>query len=103
MRQVRPLLRARADEVCELCGERRGEEAHHRQKRRGPDRDVLSNLLWLCSACHHVRVHAHPSDARLMGWIVSEVESPAATPVFRRGILVLLADSGEVLTTDHSY
>lgn len=97
LKAVRPLLRERAGGVCEKCGGAlgRGGDAHHRLKRSGPERDVLSNLVMVCRGCHSW-VHANPSQAREDGWILTSKQAPADVPVrFAQG-LVRLDDEGGV-------
>ena len=98
MAAVRPLLVQRAGEICEYCGDQRGEHAHHRQKRSTAEGDVLSNLVWVCNLCHLVRIHAHPDDAMKLGFIVATWAEPGLVPVRYRGEkFVYLCDDGSIL------
>lgn len=98
LRKAVPLLRERAGGRCEWCGSTLvgGGDPHHRQRRGGPDRDVLSNLLLLCRGCHNA-VHANVSASQNNGWIVSLYRTPATVPVLYRSDWVHLTDDGEVL------
>ena len=64
-------LFARSRGMCEICGDKRPTERHHRRRRRdGGDR--LANLLFVCTDCHRL-ITDHPESltkARANGWIV---------------------------------
>lgn len=54
---------------CEQCTGQ-GNQAHHVRRRSQGGADDPSNLLWVCSACHH-EIHARPAWARergLLAW-----------------------------------
>lgn len=102
MRVVRPLLMERAGGLCEKCGtyfQNGLGHAHHRLRRRGPDLDVLSNLIALCPPCH-AEVHSTPTLSRQNGWILLCHHLPAEEPVLYRGQWMSLTDSGLVTPTD---
>lgn len=75
--------------LCQGCGTTRGLHRHHR---RGKDAGGSSgrshthcccNALTLCTDCHN-EAHAHPEEARAMGWIVSQSEDePDSVGVMR--------------------
>lgn len=66
---ARKLISQRNAGRCELCS-LPGTDAHHRQTRRFAS-DCPCSLMWLCSGCHHDRVHGQPAAARGYGWIIS--------------------------------
>lgn len=79
---VRMGARRRSGGRCEIrtavCT---GEAAHfHHRKLRASKDHSLVNCLHLCRACHD-RVHAHPTTAYLMGWLVHAWEDPMEIPV----------------------
>ncbi len=72
----RTQLWARANGRCEVGGcdlASTGMEAHHRHLRSQGGKHGLENLMALCPACHHDRVHAHPTWAKEKGYIVPQV------------------------------
>lgn len=98
------LLAARCRMLCEICGDERPTERHHRQRRRdGGDR--LANLLFLCTECHR-RITDRPeseTQARELGYIVRALglAQPEDLPVFQWGSTwVLLDDLGHAMATD---
>lgn len=60
---------------------------------------VPSNALAACRNCHSERLHAHPNEAYLCGWMLREHQNPAAERVLYRGAWRWLDDRGAVLTT----
>lgn len=77
-------VRAR-DGGCLRCGtdyEWRGLQIHHRQGRRGPHAETMSNLVVLCGACHQW-VTEHAAAAYDTGWQVRRLggANPALIPV----------------------
>lgn len=98
------LLFARSRDMCELCGDNKPTERHHRKRRReGGDR--LSNLLFLCSTCHGW-ITDNPESvtrARALGYIVPAlgVAQPDEWPVLLWGTTwVLLDDDGHSVACD---
>ena len=66
----------------------RAQEVHHRRSRGvGKTPHDVSNLLGLCSACHHHVTHVSPRDGFDRGIVVSRnaVTTPAGVPVRYRG------------------
>lgn len=59
---------------------------------------VVSNALAACRECHSVRLHGHPKDAYLAGWMLREGQDPTAERVLYRGSWRWLDDSGQVLS-----
>jgi 5-methylcytosine-specific restriction endonuclease McrA len=98
------LLWARARGLCELCGENKPTERHHRKRRRdGGDR--LANLLFLCSTCHRwITDNAESVTlARAKGYIVPAlgIAEPESWPVLQWGTTwVLLDDDGRAVACD---
>lgn len=98
------LLWARSRGVCEKCGDNAPTDRHHRMRRRdGGDR--LSNLLFLCSTCHHW-LHDNPESvtrARALGYIVPAlgVARPETYELLQWGTTwVLLDDDGHAVACD---
>lgn len=89
---VREIVHTRSGWVCEICGQRRVEEIHHRLGRqmggsREPWINLAGNLLDLCLICHRmvtVVPKAGKTDAyRARGWLVKRgVVPPSAHPVY---------------------
>jgi 5-methylcytosine-specific restriction endonuclease McrA len=81
---VRLAVRLRSGGKCEVksrvCT---GDAAHfhHRKLRRHKDHSAV-NCLHACRACHD-HIHANPSKAYLMGWLVHEWLDPAEVMVKR--------------------
>lgn len=109
------LVTARSGGHCEIMA--RGctltaEQFHHRRPRgmgstSRPETNYASNCLHLCSRCH-LRVEAMRSWALAHGFLVSQRDDPAATPVWWRcvwhgeNVKVLLDDSGGVIQLDEA-
>jgi hypothetical protein len=103
--QKRPLL-ARSDGQCEIGASgcmyfatdvchRRGEKSGGRHGDAAAANDRLSNVLHGCRACHTF-TGMWPRTAELNGWRLLETADPLASPVNRRGVLVLLDDEGGI-------
>lgn len=103
-RRVRELVLARDRYRCCRCGavyQWSGFSIHHRRLRSHPWPGLhhASNLILLCGSgdtgCHGW-VHAHPSEARGKGWLVSGFDDhPEQAPVWVKGRgFVLLDDEG---------
>lgn len=95
---VRQLIRQRADDRCERCGQRFGTQAHHRRPRgaggsRREDTNTASNSGWMCSECH-LWVESHRTEALNEGWLVRQHHTPVDIPVNYRGQPVFLDDTG---------
>ena len=72
--KARRAVQIRAQGLCEArCCEKcdgQGNQAHHVRRRSQGGIDDPSNLLWVCSPCHH-EIHANPAWARergLLAW-----------------------------------
>ena len=99
---VKAVIRDRAQNLCERCGQYASDcVAHHRRPRgmggssRG-DTNRPSNALWLCGMCHNVVEH-HREQALLLGQLLRQSQSPADERVLRRGAWVFLGDNGDVI------
>jgi hypothetical protein len=99
-----PLVTAVIDERsmgwCEVCGEHRVQERHHRRPRgmggsRRDDTNVASNGLGLCSGCHRL-IESYRTVAELLGWLVPQGTDPSNRRVIYRGQPALLADDGGI-------
>jgi len=53
--------------VCEVCGVRRTNDVHHKEKR---GKNTMREDTWLavCRRCHR-EIHNNPSAARAAGWL----------------------------------
>lgn len=101
---LRERVRLRAKGVCDLCGlpARSSTHVHHRAPRGmggSKQRDRLSNLLWLHSACHLAVIEPNRARAYEAGWLVKAGEEPAAVPVLLFDGWALLDDEGGVTQT----
>lgn len=90
------------DRFCVKCGSAVDKDCavHHRKLRSQAGKDVLSNLIALCHACHNLgsdSVHLNPRTAAENGWIVKSFEDPALVPVrYQQDRWVYLDDEGTV-------
>lgn len=78
---------------CLRCGAAGARELHHRRRRGvGEDPHLVCNLLTLCGpgGCHDW-VHAHPEEARRLGYIITSYDD---TEPFR---VVLASFMGPIL------
>lgn len=85
---VRHTVYVRAGGRCDRCrvplpGDRW--ECHHRMLRSRGGTDDPTNLLALCSTCHHEHVHGRVAEATRLGYLVPSWADPATTPVLRHG------------------
>ncbi len=105
---VRALLVQRSRGMCELCRRAPGTDAHHRRPKgmggdKRPDTHAVTNGVWVCSPCHHDRIHAHPAAARADGWMVRQSADPALVPLRDRlGDWFLLTPDGEYLPQERA-
>ena len=63
--QLRRQVFARDGHICATCGNY-GNEVDHRDNRRGPDYNDLSNLQVLCTDCHKAKTTIESQRARGM-------------------------------------
>jgi 5-methylcytosine-specific restriction endonuclease McrA len=71
--RLRHELWVRSGEQCEAGGENlnvTGMQAHHRWMRSQGGVHTIENLLAVCPACHHDRIHAGPRWAITQGYII---------------------------------
>ncbi|MCW2757003.1 MAG: hypothetical protein JWO46_749 [Nocardioidaceae bacterium] len=91
-------LYARAGGRCEHRGcslDELGMQAHHRKLRSQGGLHGLENLTALCPPCHET-VHAAPTAAVLLGFIVPSTVDPSERPLLLHdGRLVLLTSAGD--------
>lgn len=76
-------VRVRDGWKCTRCGAPSSEGAwHHRRSKSVRDSmtHASCNGVWLCHDDHRW-VHAHPFEARALGFIVSRFKSPLETPI----------------------
>lgn len=77
---ARQALQVRDRGQCVRCGAR-AREVHHRRRRREGGHE-LANLVSLCGKDHRW-CHAHPSEARSLGFIVSAYDDDVADAPIR--------------------
>ena len=99
--EVIAVIDGRSMGVCEVCGNARIAEHHHRRPRgsggtRRADAALASNGLGVCRTCHRL-IHANGNLANVMGWLVRQNTHPAAESVVIRGIRMYLDDDGQYL------
>lgn len=97
---VLSIVHGRSERVCEMCGQSRAEEHHHRRPRgagstKREDSATASACLHLCRHCHRL-AEGERNLAEACGWLVSQYESPADKPVIYRGFRVRLDDLGNM-------
>jgi 5-methylcytosine-specific restriction endonuclease McrA len=98
--KVRRLVMERAGDICELCGEQRAQELHHRRNRSQQGKHTPANLGALCSPCH-LFVTVHPAAAVRNGWSIQGTQlHPDEVEVRRRGELVYLLEDGSVMPAE---
>lgn len=100
---VRRLVLARANGMCERCGQAAHNfELHHRRPRgmggsKAVDTNTASNALALCNWCHRW-IEANRDNALKGGWLVPQRLNPAHVVVLRAGRWVHLNDDGTINT-----
>lgn len=69
----KPSGRARPDEPladrCEICGDHRPSERHHKLRRSAGGGDEQANTMDLCGWCHR-EVHANPAHSYEHGYLI---------------------------------
>jgi hypothetical protein len=98
--RVKDQIDDRSHGWCEVCGEYRVAEHHHRRPRgmggsRLDTTNVASNGLGVCGGCHRLIEH-NRTVAKLHGWLVPQGTDPALRWVSYRGQRVLLDDDGGI-------
>lgn len=81
-------VRGRSNGVCEVCGQRRAEQMHHRQPRgmggtSQRRRHHLENILDVCGRCH-MKIESNRTVAEFNGWLVPAGMDPGQMPVYLR-------------------
>ena len=98
---VLALIRARSDDLCEVCG-RRAESTHHRKRggmggSKDPAAHSPANLLRVCGdgtrGCHGM-IESNRTVSYVNGRLVRQRDSPADVPVGLRHGWVLLTEDG---------
>lgn len=98
--KVRRLVMERAGDLCEMCGQQRAMELHHRRNRSQQGKHTPANLGALCSPCHQF-VTVHPAAAVRSGWSIQGTRAtPEGVAVRYRGVWCVLSDSGLVVPVD---
>ncbi len=104
--EVHAMVDGRALGLCEVCGDGRVVEHHHRRPRgsggsRQADTNGPANALGVCHACHRL-IESHRSVALLMGWLIPQRTRVPVQPcdkrVMYRGEWMFLTDDGQVRT-----
>ena len=101
--EVHAVVDLRSFGRCEVCGDGRVTDHHHRRPRgsggsRRVETNSAANCLALCHTCHRM-VESHRSVALLMGWLLPQTTTrPGAARVMYRGEWRLLDAVGNVLT-----
>lgn len=95
--EVRQAVDARERRLCMRCGAR-GREIHHRVRRREGGH-ALSVCILLCRTCHRW-AHAHPTEAKMYGFIVPPWRDALVRPVKSYRGWMFLDDEGEYTFTD---
>lgn len=99
--KTKTIIRARAKNLCELCGlPVVSAQYHHRNPRRmgGTSRESLgwaSNCLYLHPKCHE-NVERNRKQGLENGWLCYSNDTPSEIPVLRMGKWVLLNDDGTI-------
>ena len=80
-KESRDDVAARQQRKCARCGVT-GSDWHHRRRRNVRDghQHCPCNGVLLCRKDHQW-VHAHPAEAKALGWIVVTTDIPASVPV----------------------
>lgn len=95
-KKCRALVYERSNHVCEVCGQGRGSEVHHRKNRSQGGLWTPDNALHVC-IWDHRWITVNPAGAREQGWSVRRNDDPATTPVRHAWHgLVLLTPDGSV-------
>lgn len=94
---VRAVVSERAGGACERCGRTCDVDLHHRKFRSRGGQHTVQNLVGLCGFGNTTGCHgwAHTvKEAQIDGWSVASWDDEATKPVLRRGVWVLLNESG---------
>lgn len=101
---AREVTRSRSGGLCEICGDARATNFHHRKNRSQGGQWCPSNSLDLCGSgttgCHGL-VGANPKRSYEQGWLVRRGHDPAKTPVWLAGRgFAWLTDDGSIEEID---
>lgn len=99
---VHAVINGRSMGLCEVCGDARVTDHHHRRPRgaggsKRPDTNTAANGLGICHGCHRM-IELNRRVALLMGWLLRQPDQPNARPVMYRGVWRYLHDDGNVST-----
>lgn len=94
-KSVKATIGERSQGVCEGCGERRGENIHHRKFKSRGGENTVENAILLCgfgnsSGCHG---RAHSGDGAELGWAVPRYARPELWPAHRFGVGWVIYDN----------
>lgn len=102
-RATRALLHDRSAGFCEVCGQRGGDNVHHRLPRGmgGTTRNIhtVEWLLYVCGSgttgCHG-HIEANRTEAYTKGWLLRSHSRPETSPVWLYGhtFVILTPDGG---------
>ena len=108
--RTRVIVAGRSALVCELCGQARAAQVHHRRPRGMGGTSLTAvhtaaSLLHLCHRCHQGRVELHRAEALRMGWLLPPGADPTGEAVWLAtpngtGWWLLDDDGGSRFTTD---
>jgi 5-methylcytosine-specific restriction endonuclease McrA len=68
LNEIRPLVQARANGICEVCHFAPLAHIHHKLRRSQGGGNELSNLLGVCLDCHDF-IHRHPEQSYMKGYL----------------------------------
>lgn len=100
---TRDLVRARAEDCCELCGRWAvAGQLHHRRPRSlggssNPEINLASNLTLFCFDCHDFVERTQRASAYRYGWLVPSGAAPREHPFLLWGSWVYFDDLGRYL------
>jgi len=101
-RAVKAIIDERSQGSCEICGTSAPDGQYHHRRPRGMGGTKRSetgspvNALYLCQECH-AWIESLRAHALRNGWLVSQSEDPALTPVNYRGVISTLTNEGRVI------
>jgi 5-methylcytosine-specific restriction protein A len=101
-RAVKAIIDERSRGWCEICGYLAIDGQYHHRRPRGMGGTKRSetgspvNALYLCQECH-AWIESLRAHALRNGWLVSQSEDPALTPVNYRGTFSTLTNEGMVI------
>jgi hypothetical protein len=100
----RLLVLARSNGVCEVCGQARATNVHHRMPRgMGGTNRPIESPAWLLHVCGsgttgcHGRIESDRTRAQAAGWLLVGQETPETRPARLWFGTVVLDDQGDYL------